>query len=140
MTCRRNTCCLVDNSRKRLAVLVPPPLGWDEPGGVITGATSALEEGARAASFDDEHQHHRRGNFRVFNHGLGFGGGRTAVGMTSNTRRNQRVLEDLTENASVKRIAGFQNSERETSVFCLKFSPSWRHIPHLHACSMGILL
>ncbi|KAJ7029113.1 hypothetical protein C8F04DRAFT_963284 [Mycena alexandri] len=104
---------IVDVDGRIIAILLgrPEDDDWDE---VVADAGCALERarcaGHRVGTFRAKDTEHRRGRFAVLTTGVSFGGGQQCPGNLVNGSKRQKIIDQILQNKSLCRLAGFQSS------------------------------
>lgn len=101
---------IVDKDGRKLAAyglrpLPTPENTWED---AVASATAALEDSG-GFKFQAADKNHDRGQFKVLNRGIAFGGGTTVLGNRSQHAENYAPLETLTSHPAIQRVAGFQS-------------------------------
>ncbi|KAG5640461.1 hypothetical protein DXG03_008580, partial [Asterophora parasitica] len=92
----------------------------DSWSGVIAAADelimNARIHGEREGLFKPEQVEHRRGKFVALAAGVSYGGGQTKPGNLKHPDKVRDLLDSILGDSNIKRIAGFQSSERLASI------------------------
>ncbi|KAJ7093334.1 hypothetical protein B0H15DRAFT_761452, partial [Mycena belliarum] len=103
---------ILDVHGRVIAVLLgrPEDPEWDA---VVKDACNAMDRARRAGvacGVFRGRQAHRRGLFPVLAAGVSFGGGQMRPGNLVHSRQKQKLINNLLQNKSIRRLAGFQSS------------------------------
>ncbi|KAH6905686.1 hypothetical protein BKA70DRAFT_1503121 [Coprinopsis sp. MPI-PUGE-AT-0042] len=77
--------------------------------GVMEGASQAIEEAQKRATFKEKELRHRRGGYGQVTTGVSYGVGRTAA-MNLKHKWHDKIIAELLQNKDIQQIAGFASA------------------------------
>ncbi len=101
---------VLDREGRLLLVLAGHP---NDPtwGPMVQDAARSARAARERCVFDEDHLHHRRGDYPTLGYGISYGGGRTEPGPIDNKSGNEEELEKLFQSEPFQRMAGFADGD-----------------------------